>query len=79
MGGSKMSKFVLLVALLATSGDLEPYLTLTPPMSLRECERLRENPTISISYLEDAWYGQKIPGQPVLVCVEYTRSSYAAQ
>lgn len=63
-------KFVLLVALLAPTGGLRPYMTLTPPIGLAECERIKGHRVTQVSYLEDAWLGRKIPGMPVLVCVE---------
>ena len=66
-----MKSFVLLVALLSPAGDLQPYLTLTPPISLEECVRIKDNRAVSVSYLEDFWLGRKLPGMPVLVCAEF--------
>jgi hypothetical protein len=74
-----MTKFVLLVAFLATSGELQPYRTLTPPLALRECEQLKDNRALQISYLEDAWHGDAMPEKPVLVCVEYVEKGAAAK
>ena len=65
-----MNSFVLIVALLGPAGELHPYMTLTPPISLAECMRIKESRVVQISYLEDAWLGRKIPGRPVLVCGE---------
>jgi hypothetical protein len=42
-------------------------------MPLVECEKLRDNPVISASYLVD-WFGREMPGNTVLVCVEYAGS-----
>jgi hypothetical protein len=74
-----MAKFVLIVALFAASGQLQPYRTLTPPLTLSECEQLKDNRTLQISYLEDAWLGQTMPESPVLMCAEYVRKAHAAE
>ena len=66
-----MKLFILLVALLTPTGELQPYRTLTPPLTLAQCEELKDNRVMQISYLEDAWYGHKLPGAVVLVCAEY--------
>jgi len=74
-----MSKFVLLLALLSAAGELQPYRTLTPQISLRECESLKENRVLQVSYLED-FFGEKMPGTAVLACVEYSPGkSHAAK
>jgi hypothetical protein len=78
-GMQAMVKFVLLVAFLAASGELQPYRTLTPPLALRECEQLKDNRIVQLSYLEDAWYGERMPERPVLVCVEYVQRESAAR
>ena len=65
-----MKAFVLLLALLTPSG-LQPYRTLTPAITERECMQIKDYKMIQVSYLEDVFYGEKIPGTPVLVCVEY--------
>ena len=72
-------KYILLLALLAPSGDLQPYRTLTPAITERECMSLKDSPVVAISYLEDAWYGEKMPGNVVLVCVPYAGSGHAAK
>ena len=65
-----MTKFVLILALLTPSG-LQPWRTLTPTITERECMQIKDYKMVQASYLEDAWLGHKIPGTPVLMCVEY--------
>ena len=63
--------FILILAILLPSGDLQPWRTLTLPLPLRECEQLKDNRTLQVSYLADAWYGEKLPDNVVLACVPY--------
>jgi len=74
-----MPKYLLILALMLPSGQIEPRETLSPPISKSECQQLVENPAIRSSYLEDYWEGEEVSGQPVLVCSEYgTASAFEA-
>jgi len=70
-----MPKFILILALMLPSGQIEPHETLSSPISKSECQQLIGDPAIRSSYLEDYWEDQKITGQPVLICSEYGTAS----
>lgn len=68
-----MTKFILDLALFLPSGQLRQIEALSPPLTLRQCEDVKGDHAVRVSYLVDFWNGRGSEGEPVLVCVEVAK------